>query len=370
MVGKQEIFDGERNEWLDFRPLGHESRRVVSSGMGDQAMHVVAAMGTCGDPSNPDYSSHRTEVLYPALEQLGVNPDKVRSPEVKEWEPKRAEVESVWGARADVLSIPVTNQTKGAASIAEAGLLTYGAILRGQDAHTFIQLDDETPDETFAARGLALSILKATAARFPLFTVSDSVETLAQRVAVSFSDMERIRGGNVAVRREYELPPIRSDLEPAIYLSGSMGKARPAWLDTLTDKIHTLYEDAIVKDSHDPNWDVSSIAGERADKLDCAVQIEVVTADEPALGALAETGPRIMQADLSGQSFGLLIEPHHDSAPNSDSNRTRTLVRAHLDRLQADFPNTELFVTDNPNDLALFAVGEYVQQRARLKRQR
>ncbi|HET8669475.1 MAG TPA: hypothetical protein VFM05_02275, partial [Candidatus Saccharimonadales bacterium] len=76
---------------------------------------------------------------------------------------------------------------------------------------------------------------------------------------------------------------------------------------------------------------------------------------------LAELGPRIMHADLAGQSVGVYLE-RHGSSPTSPTNRTRTLAREHLARLREDFPNMPVFVAQNLRQLAIFGLSEYFRK--------
>jgi hypothetical protein len=369
MAGPDQFYDNVSKEWLQWNPFNDQSRHVFVRGLGDQALHAITALGTCGDPRQDGYSSHRTDVLFPTLEEHGISLDKVKNPEVTDWDVSRAKVESLWGARSKVLTIPVTKQTAGAASIAEAGLLTYGGILRGQQVFTMIETGPDAPEETAVARELALTLLRATEARFPLFTISPNLHIMSHQAAVAFSKLDRAKRGAVDISTNYQLPPLDSSIRPEIYLSGSAGKGIPDWMKAIRSRIKTLKKDAPVDDSYREDWNPTRhIPEELEKKLKSAVQIQVVAGDTEALGALAETGARIMHADLSGQSYGVLIEPNYegDTPQRKDSNRARALVIEHLARLKEDFPSTPVFVTRSLPDLALFAAGQYVQKKERL----
>ena len=93
-------YDDTTGEWLTWKPLQTRFNGIGHADLSDAEMPVIGAFGTCGDLSNPDYSSWRDEHLVPVLEDLNINPvDSVFRPEVQEWSPLRAPIEGVNFAR-------------------------------------------------------------------------------------------------------------------------------------------------------------------------------------------------------------------------------------------------------------------------------
>lgn len=364
MAVNREFYDPIDEQWVSWRALADTTSSGTVRGLGDQEIVEVCALGSCGNPKDPEYRSWRTETLIPILGQYGVA-DRVFNPEVEKWTPLRAPIESIHMARASVLAVYVGKNTASQASIMEAGFATYSGVMRGQRVIVCIEQGEDVPAETRVARTLSNSVLTATQARYPLFTVAPNLEALSHAAGFELSQRVRQEKSGLHVRTEIELPPQRSDLNPAIYLSGTSGSTRPRWMKKVRDVImRNVTLD--VEDSYRANWDRYAQDEELSHKLSDAVHLVAITKETESFGALAELGPRILQADLSGQSIGVYIEDHK-SAPTSPSNRTRALAREHLHRLVEDFPNIPVFVAENIDQLAIFGLSEYYKQKQRLK---
>lgn len=363
MQREQLFFDTTDATWTKWRPLANATARSEARGLGAEGILKIGAFGTCGDPSSPEYESWRHKYLLPVLRQYGINEERVFNPEVAEWSPTRAPIESVHLARDLVLGIAATNQTDSPASIMEAGFGAYGGILRGQDVVVFLENNAQSPERTRTARKLAQQVLRATEAQYPLFKLAHSLDTLSHQVGVSLQEKLRRQNSGVVFKTECTLPPQRDDLDPTIYLSGTSGPRKPKWM-TKVQQAAKKYN-TLVDDSYRPDWNSMDADAELMHKLGNAVHLIAITEETESLGALAELGPRLMYADLAGQSIGVYIE-QHKSAPNSNTNRTRTLAKAHLARLREDFPSLPVFVADNLEQLVVFGLSEHFKQKQRL----
>ncbi len=356
----EQVYDPVERTWLSWVPMGERSA-TFSRSLGDLGINQIGSFGTCGDPSKDDFSSWRRDVLLPIVRKHGLDEKNVFIPEVEEWTPLRAPVEGIHMARDRVLIVAATNQTDDSpASIMETGFAAYGGILRGQEVGIMIEENDDSPERTIVARRLASTVLNATARLYPYFVIAEDLEVLAHRAAGSMVDIIRQSSLDTPPKKEIIIPPKRGDLENSIYLSGSSGKKYPKWMA----EVHSVLSSygVNVEDSFSNSWGAYEEHIELQKKLNTAIHLIAVTGDTESFGALAELGPRIMHADLSGQSVGVYIEQHTDSGSSSATNRTRILALTHLKRLRQDFPNLPVFVAPSLEQLAIFGLSEYFRR--------
>jgi hypothetical protein len=364
MSVREEYFDTVNNEWLTWEPLADISTQATMRGLGDQEILQICALGNCGDPSSPNYDPWRQDKLLPILATYGVA-DRVFNPEAGTWTPDRAPIEGIHLARNAVVIVNVNNSTEAPTGIMETGFAVYGGVMRGQRVIVSVEDAPDASPQIKLARQLCKSALTAAQARYPLFTIAPDITSMAHIAGNELK--QRIQQRKSGITSTIEVPPQRRDLKPRIYISGTCGSQRPEWMGALTGMLTTMDADVPVQDSYiAEGFNDYAQATELTHKLNDGVQLIAITNDAASYGALAELGPRVLQADLSGQALGVYIEPP-EAGDTSAPARTRISAMEHLGRLRQDFPNLKTFVAEDLRELAVVGLAELYKQRGRLK---
>ena len=169
---------------------------------------VVGLFGTCGD------STFRQDLFIPEYERLGVD---YFNPQVDDWKPELADIESDHLAHDVVQCWPVLGSTYGTGSLAEQGYSIASSLRAPTPLPKFVipyiemdlseQLTDEVAfKESIRARKLASTHLANNASPnvFVVSSLDEMLETSITLFGVAKSLVELGRSNNPAYRRFVE----------------------------------------------------------------------------------------------------------------------------------------------------------------------
>jgi hypothetical protein len=306
---------------------------------------IVGLFGTCGSPM----STWRKDIFIPVLEKKRLpyfNPQS----EPNEWIPEMANVEAENLANDEVIVIPISKETHGYASMAEAGWAILGALLRGQKLSIFVQQDEAMPKDAKRARALFVALAERIQKEYPVFQFEETIQDQAIWAAFALRDRLAVRNSKIKETRKIELPT-GIDTNNVVSILGT-AIASSKWKEDM--KKHFETEGINYFDSYKEDWRKEDIAKEAEHKLHDKVILQIITGETESFGSLAESGLLALSAFVRGQAYGLYIEAH-PSDSRSDTNRARTLVKAHVRKLNEQFPGL-VYLADSIEDLTRFAI--------------
>ncbi|NQU83293.1 MAG: hypothetical protein HQ536_01135 [Parcubacteria group bacterium] len=303
----------------------------------------VGLFGTCGSPA----STWRQDIFIPELEKRGLS---YFNPQVEEWSPEMAQREAEHMATDEVIVLLISKETHGYGSLAEGGWAILSTLLRGQKLGIYVEEDETMSEDARLTRTLFKILAEQIQRDYPVFQFENSMEDLAQWAAITMKERAAIRNSKIKDKRKIELP---TDVETNNVV-GIFGTTSPTseWKQSLKstlDKANIAYFDPYKED-----WAEEDARAESEHKLNDRVLLQVITGETESLGSLAESGLLALSAFIRGQTFGLYIEDH-PSDPKSDTNRTRALVRAHVQKLNEQFPSI-VFLANSIEELQEFAI--------------
>jgi len=321
-----------------FRP-----REIVSDP--SNLLPEVGLFGTCGTPA----STWRHDIFIPRLEAKGLS---YFNPQVGpgEWTPEMAEREAESMANDEVIVVPISNETHGYGSLGEAGWAILSALLRGQKLGIFVEEDETMPEEAIRARNLFKILAKQLQLDYPVFQFKDNMIDLADWAATTMKECVAMGSSKIKDVRTINLP---TDVE-TLNCVGIFGTQSPTpeWKRKLIEN----FEKGNVSyfDPYKEGWDDVDAAAEIEHKTKDKVLLQIITGETESYGSLAESGLMALSAFVRGQAYGLYIEDH-PSNPKSDTNRARTLVKAHAKKLNEQFPGI-VFLADSIEELQEWAI--------------
>ncbi|MFA6537505.1 MAG: hypothetical protein WCT18_03870 [Patescibacteria group bacterium] len=305
----------------------------------------VGLFGTCGSPA----STWRQDIFIPELKKRSL---AYFNPQVGpgEWTPEMAKQEAEHLANDEVLVFPISKETSGYGSLGEAGWAILSALLRGQKLGIFVEEDDNMPEDTQRARTLFKLLATQIQQDYPVFHFENTLEDLAQWAAITMKDRVATRNSKIKETRIIKLPTnIKTQNNIAI-----LGTSSPTskWKQKLKE---TLDNEGIAYfDPYKENWTKEDGAAEITHKTGDKVLLQIITGETESFGSIAESGLLALSAFVRGQAYGLFIEDH-PSSPKSETNRARSLVKAHVKKLIDQFPGI-VFLADSIEELQKWAI--------------
>jgi hypothetical protein len=306
----------------------------------------VGLFGTCGTPA----STWREDIFIPALQRRGL---KFYNPQLgpNEWKPEMASIEADHLANDEVIVFPISKETHGYGSLGEAGWAILGALMRGQKLGIYIEEDESMPKPAKRARALFKALATQLQKDYPVFQFEDSLEDQAIWAAISMRERAAMKHSKIRDIRTLKFPK-KAETQPCISILGT-SVADSAWKNKLKEN----YEKANVQyfDPYRENWtDTVGAEGEVEHKTKDKVILQIITGETESFGSIAESGLLALSAFVRGQAYGIYIEDH-PSEPTSETNRARTLIRAHIKKLNEQFPGI-IFLADSIDELQEWSI--------------
>jgi hypothetical protein len=306
----------------------------------------VGLFGTCGSPE----STHRQDIFIPRLVKREVpyyNPQVAAGA----WRPEMADEEADHMAKGAVIAFTISAETQGYASLAEGGWAILSALLRNQKLGMFTETNSDMSAEDLRIRNIFKSFVLDMHKDYPVFHLENDLEGLATWAAITAQDYLALNGSQISEKRVLDLPT-NVDTQPIV---GIFGTSNPnaQWKKDMKSNFSAQEIDFF--DSYKENWDAErDISVETTHKLRDKVLLQIIDSETESYGSLAESGLLALSAFIRGQAYGLYIEDH-PSEPTSDTNRARKLVRAHIQKLNEQFPGL-VYLAESPEDLTQFAI--------------
>lgn len=304
---------------------------------------TVGLFGTCGSPA----STWRQDIFIPKLEKKGI---PYFNPQVgpNEWVSERARTEAEHLSRDEVIVLPISKETYGYASLSEGGWAMLSALMRGQKLGIYIEEDETMPEEAKRARVLFKELSEQIQKEYPVFQFEETMEDLALWAAITARERFRIKNSKINDKRSIELP---ADVET----ENTVGIFGTSSFSEWKQKMKERFESAGISyfDSYKEDWSAEDANNEITHKLKDKVLLQIISGETEGFGSLAESGLLALSAFVRGQAYGLYIEDH-PSDPESSTNRARTLVRAHVTKLNEQFPGI-VYLADSIENLTQFA---------------
>lgn len=267
------------------------------------------------------------------------------------WTPEAAVQEAEHLARAAVLALAVTSEASSPASIAEVGFAAIGSLIRGQRIGINIQKDPTMPEQVVRSRNLATALITEANKQYPLFYFAPDIHWLRYWSLITLEEITKMSSSESRVTftpSPIYLPDNSANLINIISVFGTGSpdlNLREKLIQPLR-KSGAQYFDAW-KHDWNPERDIRI---ELNLKKRSKIVINPIFPDTEGYGAIAESGLLLFNALLRGQQYVLHVEKHQE-AQKSDSQRARTLILAHCDRIKSDFPELPFHVTQSFDEL-------------------
>lgn len=163
----------------------------------------VGLFGTCGSPA----STWRQDIFIPELEKKDL---AYFNPQVgpNEWTPEMATREAEHLASDEIIVLPISKETHGYGSLAEAGWAILSALLRGQRLGIYIEEDETIPEDARRARTLFKVLSKRLQQDYPVFQFEETMKDLSVWAAVTARERVAMKNSKIVDKRKIEFPVV------------------------------------------------------------------------------------------------------------------------------------------------------------------
>ena len=169
--------------------------------------------GTCGSPR----STWREDFFIGRFTERGL---KFFNPQVDHWTPDRAPLEAEHLANDGVIVLPVSKETHGFTSLAEAGWAIFGGLLRGQNIGLYVESDEFMPEAVKRSRQLFIGLAGDIRTRYPVFKLTNSLGELSDWAVNAVEELRDLKGSQLKTRTEVAFPKIEN-LNDNVFILGA-----------------------------------------------------------------------------------------------------------------------------------------------------
>lgn len=249
--------------------------------------------------------------------------------------PERAHIEALNLANNEFIVFPITKETYWYWSLWEAWWAIFWALLRWQKLIIFLEEDDSMPENVKRSRFLFKSLAEKIQEKYPVFHFANSIWEAAELTFFLMKLRKKIIWSSIIENNILKLPKYISTCDcVSIFWTSTKNSPKKIELINFLSENNINFYDPYIE-----NWNQNDWIQELSHKTNDKVILQLITWETESFGSIAESWLLALSAFLRWQAYWIYIEDH-TSAPNSDSNRARRLIKEHIIKLNEQFPNT------------------------------